>query len=171
MELRLYFFCHCEVNHRFARSNPRRIVIARQFIAEATQKNNPSLREFACGKAKQSTNPKRIDCHENSLRSFSRNDESVDSAFKTTEGFSVWLSWFFEIFEAETRLGVCEASKISKSAECNSKDKLPHQKAQKASHPPTALLRLSLFPPPKNPLFPAFVAFTPAPLLALLKLF
>ena len=50
-------------------------------------------------------------------------------------------------------------------------NKLPEAKSTKVSHPPTALLRLSLFPPPKNPLFPAFVAFTPAPLLALLKLF
>ena len=132
-----------------------------------------SLREFACGKAKQSTNPKRIDCHENSLRSFSRNDglrfnglkkdstfgksqtkqkllqgfalragfiffvdcfgesairprndESIDSAFKTTEGFSVWLSWFLANFGCETRLIVCERPKFAKSAECNSKDKL-----------------------------------------------
>ena len=52
-----------------------------------------------------------------------RNDESVDLAFKTTEGFSVWLSWFFllrnpmgEIFEAETRLMVCERPKFAKSA-------------------------------------------------------
>ena len=35
-----------------------------------------------------------------------------------------------EIFEAETRLMVCERPKFAKSAECNSKDELPKPKSQ-----------------------------------------
>ena len=69
-----------------------------------------------------------VDCHDSTHCVESRNDKAFlpDSAIlhsQATEEFSVWLSWFFllrnpmgGIFEAETRLGVCEVSKISKSA-------------------------------------------------------
>ena len=51
------------------------------------------------------------------------------------------------------------------------RNRIPETQIVAIFYPPIALLRLSLFPPPKNPLLPVFVAFAPAPLLALLKLF
>ena len=57
-----------------------------------------------------------LDCHEFADAN-SRNDGLfLDSAFKTTEGFSVWFSWFLANLGREARLGVCERPKFAKSA-------------------------------------------------------
>ena len=73
------------------------------------------------------------DCHESATFdkvADSRNDESLlDSVFKTTEGFSVWLSLLLLNLGRETRLDVCERPKFSKSAERLSKDELPQDES------------------------------------------
>ena len=55
-----------------------------------------------------------VDCHENSLRSFSRNDGFVDSTILV---FVVVLVEFLLDFGSELDLNVCELSKSGKSAQ------------------------------------------------------
>ena len=56
-----------------------------------------------------------VDCFDSAFAE-SRNDGLfLDLAFKTTEGFSVWLSWFLANLGREARLGVCERPKFTKN--------------------------------------------------------
>ena len=77
---------------------------------------------------------KGLDCHKNSLRSFSRNDDkktnSANPPQQTIEGIAVEVAEFLPNLGCETRLGVCEHSKFGKSPQDAPKSELPTEIAK-----------------------------------------